>query len=204
MRERLYVRERERDWERGQSKAVVVLYRGNDLGLEGQDTNSEARDIYKYIIYIYIFVSHREFSVFISSLLFFTIMQDIYIYIYIYISFFLLQCKQGGLNQKLAETGSRYFQNPFKEFTDSLSASPFVFSLSLLISLCLSLFFPSCFWRSVCVCVYIWTQTVPTGFKEYRSTVLFWGATPNQTQKPFFFFFFLIIFLFGESERKRV
>ena len=56
MRERLYVRERERDWERGQSKAVVVLYRGNDLGLEGQDTNSEARDIYKYIFYIYIYL----------------------------------------------------------------------------------------------------------------------------------------------------
>ena len=188
-------------WERGQSKAVVVLYRGNDLGLEGQDTNSEARDIYKYIIYIYIFVSHREFSVFISSLLFFTIMQDIYIYIYI--SFFLLQCKQGGLNQKLAETGSRYFQNPFKEFTDSLSASPFVFSFSLLISLFLYLFFPSCFWRSVCVCVYIWTQTVPTGFKEYRSTVLFLGAKPNQT-KPHSEALFFFINFFGESERKRV
>ena len=57
-RDFMWERERERDfmWERGQSKAVVVLYRGNDLGLEGQDTNSEARDIYKYIIYIYIYL----------------------------------------------------------------------------------------------------------------------------------------------------
>ena len=145
--------------------------------------------IYINILYIYIYIckSQRIFCFHIQLAFFYYYAR--YIYIYIYISFFLLQCKQGGLNQKLAETGSRYFQNPFKEFTDSLSASPFVFSLSLLISLCLSLFFPSCFWRSVCVCVYIWTQTVPTGFKEYRSTVLFWGATPNQTQKPFFFFF---------------
>ena len=55
-RERETLWERERDWDRGQSKAVVVLYRGNDLGLEGQDTNSEARDIYKYIFYIYIYI----------------------------------------------------------------------------------------------------------------------------------------------------
>jgi hypothetical protein len=32
-----------------QSKAVVVLYRGNDFWLEEQDPNSEARDINKYI-----------------------------------------------------------------------------------------------------------------------------------------------------------
>ena len=58
MRETLWERDFmwERERERGQSKAVVVLYRGNDLGLEGQDTNSEARDIYKYIIYIYIYL----------------------------------------------------------------------------------------------------------------------------------------------------
>ena len=57
-RDFMWERERERDfmWERGQSKAVVVLYRGNDLGLEGQETNSEARDIYKYILYIYIYL----------------------------------------------------------------------------------------------------------------------------------------------------
>lgn len=35
-----------------QSKAVVVLCRGNDFWLEEQDPNSEARDINKYI-YIY-------------------------------------------------------------------------------------------------------------------------------------------------------
>ena len=41
-----------------QSKAVVVLYRGNDFWLEEQDPYSEARDINKYI-YSY---RSREFS----------------------------------------------------------------------------------------------------------------------------------------------
>ena len=84
----------------------MVLYRGNDLGLEGQDTNSEARDIYKYIIYIYIFVSHREFSVFISSLLFFTIMQDIYIYIYFFLSFAV---QAGGVESEASRNRQQVF-----------------------------------------------------------------------------------------------
>ena len=80
----------------------MVLYRGNDLGLEGQDTNSEARDIYKYIIYIYIFVSHREFSVFISSLLFFTIMQ----YIYFFLSFAV---QAGGVESEASRNRQQVF-----------------------------------------------------------------------------------------------
>ena len=86
----------------------MVLYRGNDLGLEGQDTNSEARDIYKYIfyIYIYIFVSHREFSDFISSLLFFTIMQDIYIYIYFFLSFAV---QAGGVESEASRNRQQVF-----------------------------------------------------------------------------------------------
>lgn len=131
----------------------MVLYRGNDLVLEGQDTNSEARDIYKYIIFIYICKSQRIFCFHIQLAFFLLLCKEIYIHIYF--SFFLLQCKQGGLNQKLAETASRYFQNPFKEFTDSLSASPFVFSFSLLIFLSVCLYFFLLGFKGLCACAYI-------------------------------------------------
>ena len=84
----------------------MVLYRGNDLGLEGQDTNSEARDIYKYIIYIYICKSQRIFCFHIQLAFFYYYARYIYIYIYFFLSFAV---QAGGVESEASRNRQQVF-----------------------------------------------------------------------------------------------